>query len=87
MRRLDGTELRVKFGVTPIEEGQYLAILEPVAGPTSAPSEIYTAGQALAHWRAAERRLAEIPEGTAEWRSVHHEIDTFRKRYHELFKR
>lgn len=87
LRRLDGSELRVRFGVTPLEEGRYLAILEPITGNTDDPPAIYTAGQVLAHWRAAERRLAEVPEGSAEWRSVNHEIERFRKRYHELFER
>ncbi len=87
IRRLDGSTLRVKFGITPIEDGKFVAIMEPVGGRTDAPPTVYSAGQVLAEWRAAERRLAEIPEGTAEWRSVHHEIDTFRSRYQELFKR
>ncbi len=87
IRRLDGSTVRVKFGITPTADGKFVAIMEPVDGPTDAPPTVYTAGQMLAAWRAAERRLAEIPEGSAEWRSVHHEIDVFRSRYHELFKR
>jgi PAS domain-containing protein len=86
IRLLDGSTLRVKFGITPIDDGRFLAILEEIAG-TDAPPVMYTAGQILAEWRAAERKLAEIPEGSAEWRAVSHEIDVFRSRYHELFKR
>ena len=61
--------------------------MEEVAGAVDAPQVLYTAGQVLAHWRAAERRLAEIPEGSAEWQAVTREIDTFRSRYHALFDR
>jgi PAS domain S-box-containing protein len=87
IRRLDGSSVRVKFGVTAIEDGRFVAVLEPVAAPTDAPPVVYTAGQVLTEWRAAERRLQEIPEGTAEWRAVQHDIDVFRGRYQAMFKR
>jgi PAS domain S-box-containing protein len=87
LRRLDGSSVRVKFGITPIEEGRFVAVLEPVGDPTEAPPVVYTAGQVLAEWRAAERRLDAIREGTAEWRAVRHDIDVFRRRYQAMFKR
>ena len=87
IRRLDGSEVRVKFGITPTDDGRFVAIMEEVATPVEAPQVLYTAGQVLAHWRAAERRLAEIPEDSAEWQAVMQEIDTFRSRYHALFGR
>jgi len=87
MRRLDGTNIRVKFGITPIQDGRFLALIEPVAGPTEQPPTVYTGGQVLAEWRAAERRMIEIPPDTAEWHDAQVEIETFRKRYQELFKR
>ena len=55
--------------------------------PTDAAPVVYTAGQVLAEWRAAERRLDAIPEGTAEWRAVRRDIDHFRSRYQAMFKR
>ena len=87
MRRLDGTSIRVKFGITPIEDGRFLALIEPVAGPVHQPPTVYTAGQVLAEWRAAERRMIEIPPDSAEWHDAQAEIDQFRNRYQELFKR
>ena len=87
IRRLDGTSVRVKFGITAIEDGRFLAMLEPVAGPTQLPPTLYTAGQVLAEWRAAERRMVTIPPDTAEWHDTQAQIDTFRQRYQELFKR
>jgi hypothetical protein len=85
VRRLDGTSLRVKFGITPMDDGRFLTIMEEVQAETGAPPVVYTAGQVLAEWRAAERRLAAIPEGSEEWRTVSEEIDVFRRRYHALF--
>lgn len=87
IRRLDGSEVRVKFGITPTDDGRFVAIMEEVASPVDAPQVLYTGGQVLALWRAAERRLAEIPEGSAEWQAVTREIEIFRSRYHALFDR
>ena len=87
VRRLDGSEVRVKFGITPTDDGRFVAIMEEVAAPVDTPQVLYTAGQVLALWRAAERQLAEIPEGSAEWQAVTREVDRFRARYHELFDR
>ena len=87
MRRLDGSTIRVKFGVTPIEDGRFVAIIEPIAGATQQPTSIYTAGQVLAEWRAAERRMVEIQPDTAEWHDAQSEIENFRQRYQDVFKR
>ncbi len=87
IQRLDGSQVRVKFGISPIEEGRFVAVMEPVATTVDAPPSLYTAGQVLAEWRAAERKLADVPEGSAEWRAVNRDIESFRARYHEFFKR
>ena len=58
--------------------------MEPVDRPTDAPPIVSTPpARCWPQWRAAERRLDEIPEGSAEWRAMHREIDVFRSRYHE----
>ncbi len=85
LRRPDGSTVRVKFGITPLDDGRFLAIMEELPVATEAPPVLYTAGQVLAEWRAAERRLAAIVEGSAEWQSVSDEIEVFRRRYHALF--
>lgn len=87
VQRLDGSQVRVKFGITPLEDGRFVAVMEPVDAPLDSAPVLYTAGQVLAEWRAAERRLTEIPEGSAEWRAIHRDIEGFRKRYQEMFKR
>ena len=40
----------------------------------------------LAEWRAAERRMVEIPPETAEWHAAQSELEAFRTRYQDLFK-
>jgi hypothetical protein len=68
-----------------MDDGRFLVMMEEKPAETGAPTVLYTAGQVLAEWRAAERRLAEIPEGSEEWRAVSDEVDLFRRRYHALF--
>lgn len=87
VKRLDGSQIRVKFGLTPLDDGRFVAVMEPVDGEPDAAPVVYTAGQVLAEWRAAERRLMEIPEGSAEWRAIHRDIEMFRTRYQDIFKR
>jgi len=87
LQRPDGSSVRVKFGITPLEDGRFVAILEEIDAETDAPAILYTAGQVLAEWRAAERRLAAIVEGSPEWTAVTTEIEVFRRRYHALFDR
>jgi PAS domain-containing protein len=87
VRRADGNSIRVRFGITPTGDGRYLAVIDPVAGPTSEPPTVYTAGQVLAQWRAAERRMVEIPPDTSEWHEAQAEIESFRRQYQEVFRR
>ena len=51
-----------------------------------APPSIHTIETVLREWRAAERDLAELVPGTAEWGRRLSEIELLRDRYHELFK-
>jgi PAS domain-containing protein len=86
IRRLDGRRVRVKFGLTPMDDGRFLAILEPVATPVERPDVIYTAGQVLAEWRAAERRMTEVPQDSPEGRRIRADIEVFRARYQDVFR-
>lgn len=87
LRRPDGSSLRVKFGITPTDDGRFLAMIEPLAGAPEGPPTVYTAGQVLAQWRAAERRMVEIKPESPEWHKTQAEIETFRVRYQEIFRR
>ncbi len=85
LRRLDGTDRRVAFGITRLGDGRFAAILRPVDEPADAELKLFTAGQALARWRAAERQLEAIAPGSPEALDVQREIDRFRIAYHQLF--
>lgn len=83
--RPDGSRERVRFAIRPTDSGHYEVGLERAPSPVDAPPKVFTAGQILAAWRAAERRLEELAEGGAERIAVEAEIAGFRERYQRLF--
>ena len=85
IRGLDGTDRRVAFGVTRLGDGRLAAILRPVDEPADAELKVFTAGQVLARWRAAERQLEAIDSGSLEAIDIQREIDRFRAAYQQLF--
>ena len=87
LQRLDGEQVRVKFAITPLDDGRYRAVLMPVDGSVDAPSVLYTAGEVLSEWREAERRLTTLQAGSPEIEQIQADIDRFRARYQELFQR
>jgi len=86
IRRLDGERVRIRFALSHLEDGRFRAVLIPVAGAVEAPTVIYTAGEVLAGWRAAERRLAALPPDSPEIDVVQADIAAFRAQYQELFR-
>jgi hypothetical protein len=86
LQRLDGSKVRVRFAISQNSQGTFTAILDPTTAPVEAPPILFTAGDVLQAWRAAERRLATLQEGTAEWSTVADEIEGFRARYQEAFQ-
>jgi PAS domain-containing protein len=86
LRRLDGSMIRVRFAISESHGGGFNAVLDPIDAPVDAPAKVFTAGDVLQAWRAAERRLATLVEGSTEWASVNGEVDHFRTRYQELFQ-
>jgi hypothetical protein len=86
LQRLDGNRVRVRFAITQNEDGSFVAVLDPVETSVDAPPVLFTAGDVLQAWRAAERRLATLAEGSSEWKAVTDEIETFRARYQEVFE-
>jgi hypothetical protein len=57
-----------------------------VEGSPEAPPSVFTLGSVLRQWRAAERDLAELMPGSAEWARTLAEIELLRGKYQELFK-
>ena len=85
LQRLDGTQVRVRFAITTAPDGRFLAALEPTVGRLDAAPTLFTAGEVLAAWRAAERQLSEVTAGSSEEAKLRADIEAFRARYQELF--
>jgi PAS domain-containing protein len=85
MRRADGSTIRVGYEIEASDAG-FLARLWPVEGAPEAPASVYTVGDVLREWRAAERELAELTPGTPEWTRASSEFELLRGRYQEFFK-
>ncbi len=87
IKLLDGTRKRVKFAIAPTDDGRFRVILEPTSGSVEQDAKVYTAGQVLGEWRAAERRLSDLAEGSPEAAAVRAEIERFRSRYQAFFSK
>jgi PAS domain-containing protein len=87
IKLLDGTRKRVKFAIAPVGDGRFRVIIEPTQGSVEQDAKVYTAGQVLGEWRAAERRLTRLADGSAEAEAVLAEIERFRRQYQAFFDR
>lgn len=85
LHRLDGSQRRVAFGITELDDGRFAAVLRAVEEPTSDDPKIFTAGHVLARWRAAERELETVAPESPEASLIQREIDRFRRAYQQLF--
>jgi PAS domain S-box-containing protein len=85
MRRADGTTIRVAYAVEAAGSG-FRARLWRVDGSPEEATTVFTVGDVLREWRAAERELAELVHGTREWARTLSEIELLRGRYQELFR-
>ncbi len=86
IRRADGSKIRVRFVMTQLDDGRYLAALDEVAGGVEDAPRVFTLGEVLSEWRTAERRLETVPSDTAEWSTIQEEIASLRDRYQRLFE-
>jgi PAS domain-containing protein len=84
LRRADGTTVRVAYAIEAADAG-YRARLWQVEGSPHAPPSVFTVGDVLREWRAAERVLAALVPGTPEWARTVSEIELLRGKYQELF--
>lgn len=87
LRRPDGSLIRVRFVITPAQGDRFLAVLEEAPSPVDAPPVVYTGGEVVSRWRAAERRLEALDPASDEAAAARAEIDDLRARYQELFRR
>lgn len=86
LQRPDGTRLRVTFGITGMPDGRFIAVMRPLDEPANQRPEIFTAGDVLAHWRAAERRLDALGADAPERAHVERDIERFREAYQQIFR-
>jgi PAS domain-containing protein len=86
LRRTDGTTIRVAYAIEAADFG-FRARLWQVDGSPHERASIFTVGDVLREWRAAERVLSELAPGTPEWARTLSEIELLRDKYQELFKR
>lgn len=84
LRRADGTTLRVSYAVEKVGAG-FRARLSTIGGSPEAPPSVFSVGDVLREWRAAERGLAELTPGTPAWDRRQAEIEILRGRYQQLF--
>ncbi len=87
LRLLDDRRVRVRFAITPTDDGRFIAVLEEIDGRVDAPPQVFSGGSVLAAWRAAERRLTALIPGSPEWEQIQAEIEQLRRHYQDLFKR
>jgi PAS domain S-box-containing protein len=87
IRRADGSTIAVKFAIREVDGGSFVVLLTPAPGAPRGASVLYTAGEVLAAWRAAERRLEAIPDDEPERLTILADIAEFRERYQLLFQR
>jgi PAS domain-containing protein len=85
LKRGDGATIRVSYAIEADDSG-FVARLWEVPGSPEAPPSVFSVGEVLSSWRAAERELAELKPGTPEWARTLSEIELLRDRYRELFR-
>jgi PAS domain-containing protein len=84
IRRADGHLVQVDFAITGGPE-RYVAVLRPIDIRTADAPQVFTIGEVLARWRAAERRLEEIPPDAPESAGLRSDIDDLRRLHRRLF--
>jgi len=85
IQRPDGGQRRVKFHIARHDDGTFVAMLWDAETATDAPAKVMTAGDVLAAWRDAERRMETIAQDSPEWSAIQADIARFREAYHRAF--
>jgi PAS domain-containing protein len=84
LMRGDGATIRVAYAIESTGFG-FRARLQQVEGSPHSPTSVFTVGDVLREWRAAERQLTELSPGSPDWARTLSEIELLRNRYQELF--
>jgi PAS domain S-box-containing protein len=86
IKRSDGRRIRVAFAIAPEPDGSFVATLNHAPGSKATTSRVYTMGDVLGRWRAAERELQAIDASSAEYASIQDEVAELRAQYQRLFE-
>ena len=87
-RRLDGELVRIRTAILDEHDGRFRALFYPIERPTTnLAARIYRIADVLAEWRAAERRLVEVPADGDEHAKLTAEIEVLREQHDQLFRR
>ena len=85
IKRVDGVLIRVAFAIAPQRDGSFIATLNLVPGSRDAPTRVYTVGDVLGRWRAAERELETLTVESQEYASIREEVENLRAQYQRIF--
>lgn len=85
IRRTDGSTFRARFTLVPHPDrpGFLIATIEPVDAPHG-ETVVRTLPELLEAWRQADRDLAALEPGTAEWRAANARVEEARDTYQRL---
>ena len=85
IRRADGSTFRARFTLAPHLDrpGFLIATIEPISSPHG-ETVVRTLPEVLEAWRQADRELASLEPGTAEWRAAKGRVDDARETYQRL---
>ena len=86
IKRGDGSRVRVAFAIALQSDGSFIATLNEAPGSLAAKSRIYTVGDVLARWRAADRQLQRLPTDSADYDEVREEVEDLRAQYQRIFQ-
>jgi PAS domain-containing protein len=88
MRRTDGALVRIRSAILEEPDGRFRAMFYPIEWPTTDMSaKVYRIADVLSEWRAAERRLTDVDEDSAEGRALRAEVELLRQQYKQLSSR
>ncbi len=86
IKRPDGALLRVAFAIVHQDDGSLLATLNSVPGSKAVEARVYSVGDVLGQWRAAERQLETLTIGSPAYEAVREEVESLRGQYRRLFE-
>jgi len=86
IKRGAGERVRIAFAIAPQSDGSFIATLNEAPESPTAKSRIYTVGDVLARWRAADRQLQRLATDSPDYQDVREEVEDLRAQYQRIFR-